>query len=92
MRRGHPLFRHADLRRYRQRGDARRLPARWLPNITAALNALDIARSPSDLDGLHGPRADFWFVKIFRIWRIVFRFDDNGDAYDLPLHSYKKPS
>lgn len=87
-------FRHAGLRRYRQRGDARRLPSRYLPKITAALNALDVARSPSDLDGLHGlhplhgPRADFWAVTISRNWRIVFRFDHNGDARDVDFEDY----
>lgn len=87
-------FRHSGLRRYRRRGDPRRLPPRYLPKITAVLNALDVARGPSDLGsagGLHplrGSRAGFWAVTVSRNWRIVFRFDDNGDACDVGFEDY----
>ena len=87
-------FRHVGLRRYRRRGDARRLPPRHIPKITSILNALDVARSPHDMEGttglhpLHGNRAGFWAVTVTRNWRIVFRFDEDGNACDVDFVDY----
>ena len=77
-----------------RRGDARRLPPRHLPKITAILNALDVARSPRDLVGLaglhslRGDRAGFWSATVSRNWRVVFRFDDVGNACDVGFEDY----
>ena len=37
---------------------------------------------------MHGDRAGFWAVTVTRNWRIVFRFDEDGDACDIDFVDY----
>lgn len=57
------------------------------------LSAIDQAESLRDLAGLpglhplKGDRAGFWAVRVSRLWRITFRFQDGG-ATDVDLVDY----
>ena len=78
-----------------ERGDRRRLRAEHVPKIARVLAQLDIATGPDDMDlpGCHlhpltGNLAGFWSVIIRANWRIIFRFDDRGDATDVDYIDY----
>ena len=88
-------FRHTGLKRFYERGDRRRLHAEHVPKIARVLAQLDIATDPDDMDlpGFHlhpltGNLAGFWSVTIRANWRIIFRFDDHGDATDVDYVDY----
>ena len=87
-------IRHAALRRYVQRGDARRINPHWVPKVSRILAALHAAASPQDLDmpgfGWHrlsGDREGTFSVLVTRNWRVTYRWDDAG-PYDVDLEYY----
>jgi proteic killer suppression protein len=88
-------FRHTGLKRLYERGDRRRLMAEHVPKITRVLAQLDIATDANDMDlpGFHlhpltGNLAGYWSVTIRANWRIIFRFDEHGDAADVDYVDY----
>lgn len=86
-------FRHAGLRRFWIRDDARRLPPRHVARIRRILSLLAAADSPSDmaapgfrLHPLRG-RPGAWSVRVSANWRIVFRVAQ-GHVRDVDLKDY----
>ncbi len=87
-------FRSRALKRYWERGEARRLPAQAVMRISMILDRLDAAVEPADLDlpglGFHalkGPRKGEFAVWVTRNWRITFAWKD-GDAVNVDLEDY----
>lgn len=87
-------FRHRGLRRFFERGDARRLDPEHVPKIRRILARLNEAQVAEDMNlpgyrlhPLGGDRAGFWAVTVAGNWRIVFRFED-GAASDVDYLDY----
>ena len=86
-------FRHKGLRRLVERDDSRGLPPHQVTRITRVLAAINQAESLRDLAGLpglhplKGDRVGQWAVRVSRLWRITFRFEDGGAA-DVDLVDY----
>ena len=88
-------FKHNGLRRLYERDDTRRLNPSHVDRIRDVLTLLDAARSPSDLNRpgyrlhpLHGQSTGLWSIRVSRNWRIVFRFESDGEAVDVDLTDY----
>jgi proteic killer suppression protein len=74
-------FQHKRLKMFYEKGNASKLQ-QHVAKIRLILTRLDAAVSPTDLKvpgyGLHqltGDLAGFWAVKVYKNYRIVFRFD-----------------
>lgn len=87
-------IRHKGLREFWENGRSRRLNADWLSRIDRILNALDLARSPADMElpgfrlhPLKGDYTGFYAVDVSGNWRIVFRFE-GADTTDIDLIDY----
>ena len=87
-------IKHAALRRYVRRGDAKKINPKWVPKVSRILAALHVAVSPKDLDmpgfGWHelgSDRKGTFFVWVTRNWRITYRWDDAG-PYDVDMEDY----
>ena len=87
-------FRHSGLRRFWERGDARRLNPAHVGRITRILDQLFLAKrlghmaQPANrLHHLRGNRRGIWSVRVSGNWRITFRFVD-GRAVDIDLEDY----
>ena len=87
-------FRHNGLRRFRERGDRRRVPSEYADRIDRILDALDEISSPQNVVAmgyrphrLTGNLAGYWAVSVSPNWRIIFRLDD-GDVCDVDLTDY----
>lgn len=83
-------FKHRALKRFYERGDARKLPADMIDRIREVLGLLDIALHVRELDIPHfrlhrlsGDRKGQWAVTVRANWRIVFRFEDEPEEVDL---------
>ena len=78
------------LRRYRGRGDSRRLPLQFRRKIAAFMEALDEADLPGSMQGvsglhrLSGDLAGYWAVTDSNSLRIWFRFEGGG-VWDVTL-------
>lgn len=82
------------LRRFWERGDARRLNPAHVRRISRVLSQLNAANYPSQLNRpanrlhqLRGNRRDFWSVRVSGNWRITFRFE-GSEAVDVHLEDY----
>lgn len=87
-------IKHSGLRRYFERGDARKLHAEHVVRIRQILELLDgldalggLSESTYRLHPLKGDRQGFWSVRVDRTWRIVFRIE-GGDACEVDLVDY----
>lgn len=86
-------FRHKGLRRLAKRDDPRGLPPDQVARIGRVLSVINRAGSLRDLGGLpglhplKGDRAGSWAVRVSRLWRITFRFEEGGVA-DVDLVDY----
>ncbi len=87
-------LRHKGLKRYYEKGDARRLPATMVARLRLILADLDAAEKNQDLNlpgyRLHRLKGDlkgFWAIDATGNWRVVFRLDA-GDVYDVDLIDY----
>ena len=86
--------RHRGIKRFFERGDARRVhPAHVvrIGRILAALDrddALEVLSAPTyRLHALKGNRKGLWSLHVSGNWRIVFRFED-GHVFDVDLMDY----
>ena len=91
-----PIRTFADKRieRAARADDYRKVPPALRRRVRAALSDLDQARSLRDialpryrLHPLAGDRAGFHSIRVGRLERLVFRFED-GHAYDVRLVDY----
>lgn len=88
-------FRHKGLRDLFERNKAKGLNADWIDRIRRILSLLDAASEPAGMDipgfflhPLKGNLASFWSVRVSRNWRIIWRFDDMGNATEVDLIDY----
>ena len=88
-------IKHKGLRTFWEKEDARRLNQDWVRRIHRILIALDTARIPDDMDfpgwRLHPLKGEYegcYAVKVSGNWRIIWRFDQTGDATDVDLIDY----
>lgn len=88
-------FKHKGLKRLYEDDDRRGLAADQVEKIRLILLALDNATNEKGLDlpgfklhALKGTRQGFWSVTVKANWRIVFRFDEAGNADDVELIDY----
>ena len=87
-------IRHSGLKRFFERGDARRLPPDRLSRIAGILAKLDGITAIADMDQhdyrlhpLKGDRKGYWSVRVSANWRITFRFE-RGAVFDIDLADY----
>ena len=87
-------FRSRALRRFMERGDARRIHPAHRERVRDILARLNAAATPADLDlpglrlhRLKGEYAGFWAVLVRTNWRVIFRFEA-GHAVDVDYLDY----
>ncbi|MEM6337315.1 MAG: type II toxin-antitoxin system RelE/ParE family toxin [Bacteroidota bacterium] len=86
---------HKRLRNFYEPDDARGLNPNWLSRIRRILTVIEAAKSPdgADIPGfylhpLKGNLNGFWSVRVTGNWRIIWRFDEEGNATDVDLVDY----
>ena len=86
--------RHRAIRRFFERGDARRLHPAHVARIGRILAALDrddalevLSAATFRLHPLTGNRKGLWSVRVSGNWRIVFRLE-YGHVFDFDLTDY----
>jgi len=87
-------FRHKGLKLFYEKGDASKLPSKYISKIRLILTRLDAARTPEELNvpgyGLHqlkGSLKAFWSVKVDKNYRIIFRIE-NENTEDVDYIDY----
>ena len=87
-------FRHSGLRRFWERGDARRLNPAHVRRIEGILDDLSYAVRPVEMNRpgyrlhqLRGNRRGVWSVRVSGNWRITFRFV-GGQPVEIDLEDY----
>lgn len=82
------------LRRFMERGDARRIHPEHRETVRDILVRLNASATPDDMDlpgfrlhRLSGEDAGFWAVTVRANWRVISRFDD-GHACDVDYLDY----
>lgn len=88
-------FRHKGLKALYEDDSTRGVRQDQVKRLRALLARLDVSRSPVDMDlpglRLHPLKGDwvgFCAVDVSGNWRLVFRFDEQGDAADVDLVDY----
>ncbi len=88
-------FRHKGLKTLYEDDSTRGVRQDQVKRLRALLARLDASRSPVDMDlpglRLHPLKGDwfgFYAVDVSGNWRLVFRFDEQGDAADVDLVDY----
>ena len=88
-------FRHKGLKALYEEDSTRGVRHDQVKRLRALLARLDASRSPVDMDlpglrlhPLKGDWAGFYAVSVSGNWRLVFRFDGQGDAADVDLVDY----
>jgi addiction module HigA family antidote len=88
-------FKHKGLKRLYEDDDRSMLAADQVEKIRRILLMLDNAQNEKSLGlpgiklhPLKGNRQGFWSVTVKANWRIVFRFDEAGNAADIELIDY----
>ena len=86
---------HKGLRNFFEKDQAKGINPDWINRIQRILTLLDAASEPAGMEvpGLHlhpmkGDFEGFWSVRITGNWRIIWRFDEDGDATDVDLTDY----
>ena len=87
-------FRSRTLKRFFERGEARRIHADHRVKVRDILARLNASFGPEDMDlpgfrlhRLKGAYAGFWAVTVRANWRVIFRFQD-GHAVDVDYLDY----
>ena len=88
-------FRHKGLKALHDDGDSRGVKQDQVKRLRALLARLEASRCPNDMDlpglrlhPLSGERAGLYAVSVSGNWRLMFRFDEAGDAVDVDLVDY----
>ena len=89
-------FRDGRLRRFAEKNEVRKLSKQHLPKIKDILQILESGdpltlfqlQPGYRLHELKGDRKGTWSVRVSGNWRITFRVDEMGNAYDLDLEDY----
>ena len=87
-------FKSRALRRFMERGEARRIHPEHRDTVRDILVRLNASETPDDMDlpgfrlhRLRGEYAGFWAVTVSANWRVIFRFED-GHAADVDYLDY----
>jgi proteic killer suppression protein len=88
-------FRHKGLKALYESGNTRGVKQDQVKRLRALLARLDASRTAADMDfpglRLHPLRGDwegFYAVDVSGNWRLLFRFDEHGNAVDVDLIDY----
>lgn len=88
-------FRHKELQRVWETGDVRGWNIGSPDRLQSILALLQAAETPTDMNlpglRLHkmsGRLTGYWSVRLSGNWRVIFRFDEEGDACDVDLWSH----
>jgi len=88
-------IRHRGLHALYQDDSARGVRPDQVKRLRVLLARLDASAAPSDMDlpgarlhALKGDLAGYWSVSVSGNWRLIFRFDDQGNATDVDLVDY----
>lgn len=88
-------FRHKGLKALYEDDSTRGVRQDQVKRLRALLARLDVSRGPVDMDlpglrlhPLKGDWSGFYAVDVSGNWRLVFRFDEQGDAADVDLVDY----
>jgi len=88
-------IRHKGLRALYEKGQTKGVQQQQVKRLRLVLVRLDAAREPSDMDlpglrlhALQGDKEGFYAVNVSGNWRVIFRFDEKGEATDVDLMDY----
>jgi proteic killer suppression protein len=88
-------IRHKGLRALYEKEQTKGVQQQQVKRLKLLLARLDAAREPSDMDlpglrlhALHGDKEGFYAVSVSGNWRVIFRFDETGEATDVDLMDY----
>lgn len=88
-------FQHKGLKAFYEKDDTRGVRQDQVKRLRALLARLEASRTPDDMNlpgarlhPLKGELDGFYAVNVSGNWRLVFRFDDHGDAADIDLVDY----
>lgn len=88
-------FRHKGLKALYEDDSPRGVNQDQVKRLRALLARLDASGAPADMDfpglrlhPLKGDMAGFYAVDVSGNWRLVFRFDERGNAADVDLIDY----
>lgn len=88
-------IRHKGLKALYEKDQTRGVQQSQVKRLRAILARLDAAATPADMDfpglrlhPLKGEMAGFYAVEVSGNWRVIFRFDADGNATDIDLIDY----
>jgi proteic killer suppression protein len=88
-------FRHKGLKCLYEDDTTRGVRQDQVKRLRALLVRLEVSRNAADMDfpglrlhPLRGELAGFYAVDVSGNWRLIFRFDEHGDAIDIDLVDY----
>ncbi|QFY43995.1 peptidase [Candidatus Methylospira mobilis] len=88
-------FRHKGLKACYEEDSTRGIRQDQVKRLRVLLARLEVSRCPDDMDfpglrlhPLKGDMAGFFSVDVSGNWRLIFRFDDSGNAADVDLVDY----
>ena len=88
-------IRHKGLKALYEKNQTKGLQQSQINRLRALLARLEAASTAADMDfpglrlhPLKGEMAGFYAVDVSGNWRLVFRFDDDGNALDVDLVDY----
>lgn len=88
-------IRHKGLKALYEKDQTRGVQQSQVKRLRAILARLDAAATPADMDfpglrlhPLKGEMAEFYAVEVSGNWRVIFRFDADGNATDIDLIDY----
>jgi len=88
-------IRHKGLKALYEKDQTKGIQQSQIKRLRAILARLDAAATPADMDfpglrlhPLKGDMAGFYAVDVSGNWRVIFRFDEDGNATDIDLIDY----
>lgn len=88
-------IRHKGLKALHEKGWARGVQQNQIKRLRAILARLEASANPADMDfpglrlhPLKGDMSGFYAVDVSGNWRVIFRFDEDGNATDVDLIDY----
>jgi proteic killer suppression protein len=88
-------IRHKGLRALYEKGQTKGVQQQQVKRLRFILVRLDAASCSTDMDlpglrlhVLHGDKEGFYAVNVSGNWRVIFRFDETGEATDVDLTDY----
>lgn len=89
------IIRHKGLKALYEKDQTKGVQQSQVERLRVILARLDAAATPADMDlpglrlhPLKGDLAGFYAVDVSGNWRVIFRFDEDGNATDIDLTDY----